>query len=106
VEEWAYNGMTYQINSMYVLLENAWTYELTGPGGMSGTVAGLTVVIPDTTPDGEQFTPSEETYAYVATASGSLPWPVLLHFIHSVETSGDIVSGGLPRPRLVISPCP
>lgn len=30
VEEWTYNGTAFQINSMYLLPEDAWTYELTG----------------------------------------------------------------------------
>ncbi|MEU4565008.1 hypothetical protein AB0F72_42075 [Actinoplanes sp. NPDC023936] len=94
MEEWAYNGMAYQTNSMYLLPEDAWTYELTGSCPTSGAVAGLAVVIPDTTPDGEQFTPADALHAWVAAAEGPLPWPVLLRFIRFVEASGDIVSAG------------
>lgn len=98
VEEWAYDGMAYQINSMYLLPEDAWTYELTGPCGASGTVAGLAVVIPDRTSEAEQFTPSDASHALVAAASGLTPWPVLLRFIRFVETSGDILADALPTP--------
>ncbi|MFV2123258.1 hypothetical protein ACFHWS_01715 [Micromonospora sp. LOL_013] len=89
VEEWTYNGTAFQINSMYLLPEDAWTYELTGWHRTSGAVA---VVIPDTTPDGEPFTPTDATHAYVAFTEGPLPWPVLLRFIRFVEASGDIMS--------------
>ncbi|ROO60527.1 hypothetical protein EDC02_2417 [Micromonospora sp. Llam0] len=89
MEEWTYNGTTFQINSMYLLPEDAWTYELTGWYRTSG---GVAVVIPDTTPAGVPFTPADATYAYVAFAGGPLPWPVLLRFIRFVEASGDIVS--------------
>lgn len=78
---------------MYLLPENAWTYELTGPCSTFGTVAMLAVVIPDAAPDGEQFTPVDATHAHVTAAEGPLPWPVLLRFVRFVETSGDIVTG-------------
>jgi hypothetical protein len=77
---------------MYLLPENAWTYELTAACCTSGTVAGLAVVIPDATPDGDSFTPSGAHDAKVAVANGPLPWPLVLRFIHFVETSGDIVT--------------
>ncbi|WP_433650171.1 hypothetical protein ACQP2C_27445 [Micromonospora zamorensis] len=93
MEEWAYDGMTYQINSMYLLPEDAWTYELIGPRATSDVVGAVAVVIPDATPDGEQFTPADATHAYVAATERPLPWPVLLHFVRFVESSGDIVSG-------------
>ncbi len=89
VEEWTYNGTAFQINSMYLLPEDAWTYELTG---WYRTSCGVAVVIPDTTPDGDPFTPANATHAYVAFTEGPLPWPVLLRFIRFVEASGDIVS--------------
>lgn len=89
------NDATYEINSMYLVPDDAWTYELTGPSGTPGTAAGVAVVIPDTTPDDAQFTPSDATHAYVAVANGPLPWPVLQRLIRTVETSGDIVSEAL-----------
>nr|WP_018588798.1 hypothetical protein [Salinispora arenicola] len=93
VEERAFNGMTYQVNSMYLLSEDAWTYELTGSSHTSSAVAMLALVIPDATPDGEQFTPVDATHSYVTAAEGTLPWPMLRCFIRFVETSGDIVTG-------------
>lgn len=93
VEQWTYNGAVYQVNSMYLLPDGAWTYELTGPHGTSGKVTGLAVVIPDATPDGGPFTPMDSTHAHVVTDDGHLPWPVLLRFIRLVETSGDIAPG-------------
>ena len=89
VQVWADNGVMYEINSMYLVPDDAWTYELTGP---AGTAAEIAVVIPDATPHDEQFTPSDSTHAHVAVANGPLPWPVLRRFIRTVETSGDIVS--------------
>jgi hypothetical protein len=53
----------------------------------------LAVVIPDTTPDGEQFTPADATHADVTAAGRPLPWPLRLRFVRFTETSGDIVSG-------------
>ena len=93
VEEWAYDGITYQINSMYLLSEDAWTYELTGPCGTSDVVGALAVVIPDSTPDGEAFIPAAAADAYVVVAGRPLPWPVMLRFVRLVESSGDIVPG-------------
>ena len=93
VEQWTYNGAVYQVNSMYLLPDGAWTYELTGPHGTSGKVTGLAVVIPDATPDDGPFTPMDSTHAHVVTDDGHLPWPVLLRFIRLVETSGDIAPG-------------
>ncbi|WP_230554429.1 hypothetical protein [Salinispora arenicola] len=93
LEEWAFNGMTYLVNSMYLLSEDAWTYELTGSSHTSSAVAMLALVIPDATPDGEQFTPVDATHAYVTAAQGTLPWPMLRRFIRFVETPGDIVTG-------------
>jgi hypothetical protein len=55
-----------------VLPEDTWTYVLTGPCGASGPVAGLAVVIPDSTPDGELSTSSDATLACVAVANGPL----------------------------------
>jgi hypothetical protein len=95
VEEWAHDGRTYQINSMYLVSESAWTYELTGPRGESDAVIGLAVVIPDETPDGERFTPAGMIAARVAIVGGLLPWPVLMRFTTSVEATGDIVSNQL-----------
>lgn len=39
---------------MYLLSEDAWTYELTGSSHTSSAVAMLALVIPDATPDGER----------------------------------------------------
>ena len=80
---------------MYLLPEDAWTYELTGPCLTSGAIAGLAVVIPDTTPAGEQFTPADALHASVAATEEPLPWPVILRFIRFVEASGDILSAEL-----------
>lgn len=91
MEEWAYDGITYQINSMYLSSEDAWTYEVTGPCGTSGRLGAFAVVIPDATPDGEQFKPADAADAYVAADEAPLSWPVLLHFVRFVESSGDIV---------------
>lgn len=92
-----HNGAKYQIVSMYLLPQDAWTYELTGPYGTSGPPAGLAVMIPDATPDGGPFTPSDAADATVALASGSLPWPLVLRFLRFVETSGDIVTGAVSQ---------
>ncbi|NIL64818.1 hypothetical protein HCB39_27255 [Salinispora arenicola] len=81
------------VNSMYLLSEDAWTYELTGSSYTSSAVAMLALVIPDATPDGEQFTPVDATHAYVTAAEGTLPWPMLRRSIRFVETPGDIVTG-------------
>jgi hypothetical protein len=51
VEVWVYEGVTYQVDSMYLVPQDEWTYELTTPCCTSGTVAGLAVVIPDATPN-------------------------------------------------------
>ncbi|BCJ64880.1 hypothetical protein GCM10009779_61380 [Polymorphospora rubra] len=77
---------------MYLLPEDAWSYELTGPGGAVGEFVGLAVVIPDATPYDGPFTPMASTHVRVVTDGGQLPWPVLLRFVGLVETSGDIVS--------------
>ena len=81
MEQWAYNGTTYEINSMCLLPEDGWTYELTGPCPTSGPVAALAVVVPDTTPEGEQLTPADTTHAYVAFTEGPLPWPLLRRIV-------------------------
>lgn len=96
MDQWAYEGTTYQITSMYLVPEDAWTYELTQPSGNYGALA---VVIPDATPDDDPFTPMDAAHALVAAGDGPLPWPLLLRFIRFVEVSGDIVSG--PRTATV-----
>ena len=90
MDQWAYDGATYEVNSMYALPEDAWTYELTALCGDDGALA---ILIPDATPDDGPFTPMDATHARVAASDGPLPWPLLLRFIRFVETSGDIVSG-------------
>ena len=89
VEQWEYDGTTYQINSRYALPADASTYELTGLSDDDGTLA---VVIPDATPDDGPFTPMNATHARVAAGGRPLPWPLLLRFVRLVEASGDIVS--------------
>jgi hypothetical protein len=92
VERWTRNCGFYEVNSMYLAWEEAWTYELTGPYETPGSVAGLAVVIPEATPEGGPFTSMGSARARVVVASGQLPWPVLLRFLSLVEASGGIVA--------------
>jgi hypothetical protein len=92
VEQWTHEGGVYEVNSMYLLPDDAWTYELTGPPAISGKAAGLNVLIPDATPDDAPFTPMGAEHARVSMTDGRLPWPVLMRFLRLVETSGDIVT--------------
>jgi hypothetical protein len=88
-----HDGTVYELNSMYALPEDAWTYELIGPRGSSGAAASLAVVIPDATPDDGPFTPMRAAYVRVLAEDGLLPWPILLRFVQLLEDSGDIRAG-------------
>jgi hypothetical protein len=36
VEQWTYNGAVYQVNSMYLLPDGAWTYKARDLAGLNG----------------------------------------------------------------------
>lgn len=91
VECWTHRGEVYQVNSMYLLPDDAWVYELFGPAGHSGKAPGVIVLIPDATPEDGPFTPMGAPHVRVLVEDGHLPWPVLLRFVRLVEQSGDIV---------------
>jgi ribosomal protein L7/L12 len=92
VEHWTHDGEVYEVNSMYLLPDDAWAYELTGPRGNSGRGPGLMVLIPDATPDDGPFTPMAAAHARVLVEDGHLPWPVLRRFVRLVVRSGDLVA--------------
>jgi hypothetical protein len=92
VEYWTHAGEVYEVNSMYLLPDDAWTYELTWALGASGGAASMSVLIPDATPGDAPFTPMVAAHAVVMTRDGQLSWPVLWRFLQLVETSGDIVA--------------
>jgi hypothetical protein len=87
---WEFDGGVYEVVSFYSVAVDAWTYELTGPAGSSTAMPGLTVIIPDATPDDGSFTASPSASVRVITTDGILPWPMLAHFMDLVESSGDI----------------
>lgn len=88
MEQWAHQGQRYEVNSMYLLPDDAWAYELWPSAGPAGR---LIVLIADATPDDGPFTPLSSAHALVTAEEVSLPWPVLRRFVHLVDTSGDIV---------------
>jgi hypothetical protein len=90
VEVWTYGDELFELNSMYALPDDAWSYELTALSGVRGP--GLAVLIPDATPDHAPFTPSGAAHVQVLMTDGSWPWSILLRFLHHVEASGDIVT--------------
>jgi hypothetical protein len=92
VESWTHDNEVYQVNSMYLLPDDAWAHELSGPPGHTGPEPGAMVLIPDATPEDGAFTPMSAAHVRVLLEDGQLPWPVLLRFVELVEQSGDIVS--------------
>jgi len=46
MDYWESGTDLYEVVSFYSLLDDAWTYELTGPPRSSATAPGLTVIIP------------------------------------------------------------
>lgn len=77
---------------MYLLPDEAWAYELTGPPNADGGPSSLAVHIADTTPGDGPFTPKSAAHALVLMADGRFPWPILMRFMRLVEQSGDIVA--------------
>jgi hypothetical protein len=97
MESLRHAGEVYEVNSMYLLPDDAWTYELTPlPGGLGR--ASLMVLIPDATPDDGPFTPMSATHARVMAYDGDLPWLVLTRFLRLVETSGDFLADEADAP--------
>ena len=90
MESWVHADEIYQVNSMYLLPDDAWAYELTPASRDRGRMS-LIVLIPDATPDNGPFTPKGSTHARVVLEDGDLPWPVLSRFLQSVGSSDDIV---------------
>jgi hypothetical protein len=90
MESWAYGDEIYHMNSMYLLPDDAWAYELT-PAAHDRDRMSLTVLVPDATPDDGPFTPQGSTHVRVVLEDGDLPWPVLSRFLQSVVSSGDII---------------
>ena len=80
----------YRVNSMYLLPDDAWAYEMT-PAACDRGRMSLIVLIPDATPDDGPFTPKGSAHARVVLEDGDLPWPVLSRFLQSVVSSCDIV---------------
>jgi hypothetical protein len=56
MESWVHADEIYQVNSMYLLPDDAWAYELT-PAACDRGRMSLIVLIPDATPDDGPFTP-------------------------------------------------
>lgn len=91
MEEWAHPGRAFEVNSMYLLPDDAWAYELTPSRGQPGPPGGLSVLIADATAHGGPFTPMSPAHARVVVEEVELPWPILRRFVELVGTSGDIV---------------
>jgi hypothetical protein len=89
VEVWTHDGALFELNSMYALPDDAWTYELTARSGHRSQ--GLAVLIPDATPVDALFTPSGTTMVRVLLQDGTWPWLVVSRPIRFVQASGDIV---------------
>lgn len=87
---WAHDGTLYEVNSYYSLPDDAWQYELVGPGGAPTTRSYLIVLIPDATPDDGPFTPRHPECARIMVHDGQTPWPILRRFVDLIEQSGDI----------------
>jgi hypothetical protein len=90
VESWTHADEVYEVNSMYLLPDSAWAYEMTPVTADRGRMS-LIVLIPDATPDDGPFRPRGSTHAQVVLDDGDLPWPALSRFLQVVESSGDIV---------------
>ncbi|MDT5027639.1 MAG: hypothetical protein QOE61_4065 [Micromonosporaceae bacterium] len=97
VEVWTHGGGLFELNSMYALPDDAWTYELTARSGHRGQ--GLAVLIPDVTSGDAPFTPSGAGMVRVLVEDGAWAWPVVMRLVRFVEASGDIVPDG----RVVVS---
>jgi hypothetical protein len=91
MESWVHADEIYHVNSMYLLPDDAWAYEMT-PAACDRGRMSLIVLIPDATPDEGPFTPEGSTRARVVVEDGDLPWPVLSRFLQSVDSSGDIIN--------------
>jgi hypothetical protein len=90
MESWVHADEIYQMNSRYLLPDDAWAYEMTPAARDCGRMS-LIVVVPDAAPDDGPFTPQGAIHARVVLEDGDLPWPVLSRFLQSVDSSGDIV---------------
>ena len=74
MESWAYGDEIYHMNSMYLLPDDAWAYELT-PAARNRDRMSLTVLVPDATPDDGPFTPQGSTHVRVVLEDGDLHGP-------------------------------
>jgi len=72
VDIWRQAGERYEFVSFYPHPDEAWVFEVTALDRRGY----LAILIPDATPDAD-FTPMDESHAYVRWDDGTLPWTVV-----------------------------
>ena len=83
---WEHDGQLFQYDASYHVDEDAWHHELTGL-----SAPGFVLVsVPDATPDDAAFTPSSPDQVLVRFTDGSIPWPIWLKFISTIQNAKDL----------------
>jgi hypothetical protein len=93
LNRWQFAQRTFEVTSFHFGDHDCWCYELYEANPSTTDNNFLDARIPDLQPESGPFRPdTADTVTVGVHGSFALPWPVLRHFIHALQGSGDIVA--------------